>query len=292
MVFFAFAGNVLVICIILKYKKMRTKINLFLLNLSFADLIMVTFNAMFNFVYMLNSHWPFGDVYCTFSNFIANFSIGLSVFTITATSVDRYIVVVYPLKARTSKKTSAIVILVIWLLSALLAIPTLIFSTTFTFEYSEGEKRTLCTLQWPDGLSGASTYDYIYQVIFFVLTYAIPMTSMTITYTVMARALWSNRMVGELNEGQREAVRSKQKVVLMLITVTVIFGVCWLPYHLYFLYIFHNLELSAEPWVQHFFLGFYWLAMSNSTLNPLIYALLNKRSVNVVCKSQFEFLIF
>ncbi|RWS21274.1 tachykinin-like peptides receptor 86C [Leptotrombidium deliense] len=85
----AVIGNLLVIWIILRHRKMRTKINIFLLNLSFADLIMATFNAMFNFAYMINAHWPFGDVYCVFSNFIANFAIGLSVFTITATSIDR-----------------------------------------------------------------------------------------------------------------------------------------------------------------------------------------------------------
>ncbi|RWS22965.1 tachykinin-like peptides receptor 86C [Leptotrombidium deliense] len=254
----AVIGNLLVIWIILRYRKMRTKINIFLLNLSFADLIMATFNAMFNFAYMINSHWPFGDVYCVFSNFVANFAIGLSVFTITATSIDRYIAVVHPLTPRTSKKTSTIIIMFIWLMSILLALPTLLFSNTIAFYYSDGSNRI------------------IYNVIFFVFTYAIPMLSMLVAYSVMSRALWGNRLIVEMTQGQHEAFKSKRKVVIMLITVTVIFGICWLPYHLYFIYIYHNITVSSKPIVQHIYLSFYWLAMSNSSLNPLIYALLNR----------------
>ncbi|RWS03431.1 tachykinin-like peptides receptor 86C, partial [Dinothrombium tinctorium] len=88
MVFGAVFGNIMVIYIILKVKNMRTKTNLFFLNLSVADLMMATLNAMFNFIYMLNSNWIFGYTYCKISNFAANLTVSASVFTITATSID------------------------------------------------------------------------------------------------------------------------------------------------------------------------------------------------------------
>ncbi|RWS30567.1 tachykinin-like peptides receptor 86C [Leptotrombidium deliense] len=89
MVFGAICGNIMVIYIILKVKNMRTKTNVFFLNLSIADLMMATLNAMFNFVYMINSNWIFGDKYCKINNFVANLTVSASVFTITATSIDR-----------------------------------------------------------------------------------------------------------------------------------------------------------------------------------------------------------
>jgi tachykinin-like receptor len=89
MVFVAFVGNVIVIYIVLAHRRMRTVTNFFLLNLTIADLATVTFNAIFNFVFMLNSHWPFGQTYCVINNFIANLTMSSSVFTITATSFDR-----------------------------------------------------------------------------------------------------------------------------------------------------------------------------------------------------------
>ncbi|XP_065299693.1 uncharacterized protein [Dermacentor albipictus] len=37
-----------------------------------------TFNAVFNLVYMLESHWAFGEGYCVFSNFVANLTVSSS----------------------------------------------------------------------------------------------------------------------------------------------------------------------------------------------------------------------
>jgi tachykinin-like receptor len=89
MVLAAIVGNVVVIWIVLANRQMRTVTNFFLLNLTVADLATAIFNAIFNFVFMLNSHWPFGQAYCVINNFIANLTIAASVFTITATSIDR-----------------------------------------------------------------------------------------------------------------------------------------------------------------------------------------------------------
>ena len=48
-------------------------------------------------------NWPFGRWYCTVNNFIAFLSVAVSVFTLMALSIDRYIAIVYPLKPRMSK---------------------------------------------------------------------------------------------------------------------------------------------------------------------------------------------
>jgi len=48
-----------------------------------------TLNVIFNFIYMLNSDWPFGQFYCKVSNFIAILSVAASVFTLMAISIDR-----------------------------------------------------------------------------------------------------------------------------------------------------------------------------------------------------------
>ncbi|CAG2174280.1 unnamed protein product [Oppiella nova] len=68
---------------------MRTVINIFLLNLTLSDLLTVSFNATFNFVFMLTGHWPFTTTYCHINNFINNLTIASSVFTATVMSIDR-----------------------------------------------------------------------------------------------------------------------------------------------------------------------------------------------------------
>ena len=89
MVMVAIVGNVSVIAIMGRNRRMRTVTNLFLINLSIADLLMVTINAMFHFVHMLTGNWSFGRTYCVWSSFVANLTVACSVFTITVTAIDR-----------------------------------------------------------------------------------------------------------------------------------------------------------------------------------------------------------
>lgn len=89
MVIIAFLGNTGVILIVLLNKQMRTVTNMFIVNLSIADLLVSSGNVIFNFVYMLDGHWTFGRLYCKISNFIAILSVACSCFTLMAISVDR-----------------------------------------------------------------------------------------------------------------------------------------------------------------------------------------------------------
>lgn len=65
----------------------------------------------------------------------------------------------------------------------------------------------------------------------------------------------------------------------MFILVVTYFTFCWLPYHGYFIYAYHYNDIVAASYVQHVYLGFYWLAMSNAMVNPIIYYWMNNRSV-------------
>uniref|UniRef100_A0A182F760 G-protein coupled receptors family 1 profile domain-containing protein n=1 Tax=Anopheles albimanus TaxID=7167 RepID=A0A182F760_ANOAL len=63
----------------------------------------------------------------------------------------------------------------------------------------------------------------------------------------------------------------------MFIIVVTIFAICWLPYHLFFVYAYHNNQMTSSSYVQQLYLGFYWLAMSNAMVNPIIYYWMNGR---------------
>lgn len=116
-----------------------------------------------------------------------------------------------------------------------------------------------------------------YNISLFGLQYALPMITMGITYAIIGKILISGERIGEMTQAQRDCIKKKKKAVPMLITVTIIFGFCWLPYHLYFLITYHNTNIIKFKYVQHVFLLIYWLAMANSAINPVVYALLNKR---------------
>ena len=83
---------------------------------------------------------------------------------------------------------------------------------------------------------------------------------------------------------QRKLV-AKRNVVKMFIVLVIIFCVCWLPYHAYFIYTYHDKEVVMEPYIQHVYLAFYFLAMANAMINPLIYYAMNARYLNIEKKS-------
>ncbi|XP_073831176.1 tachykinin-like receptor at 86C [Musca autumnalis] len=132
MLFVAIAGNCIVLWIVTGHRSMRTATNYFLLNLSIADLLMSSLNCIFNFIFMVNSDWPFGTIYCTINNFMANVTVSTSVFTLVAISFDRYIAIVHPLKRRTSRRKVRIILALIWVLSCILSAPCLLYSNTMT----------------------------------------------------------------------------------------------------------------------------------------------------------------
>ncbi|XP_054716391.1 tachykinin-like peptides receptor 99D [Uloborus diversus] len=277
MIFVATGGNAIVMWIVLAHKRMRSVTNYFLVNLSLADTMVSTLNVIFNFVYMLDGDWPFGKAYCKISNFIAIISVAASVFTLVAISFDRYMAIIHPLQPRMSRGMTLNICACIWLFGSILSLPNLLYSSTMVEVYLNGENRMVCFMVWPDGPSNESNQEYIYNVVILIVTYVLPITFMIFTYFKIGKELWGSQSIGECTQKQIESINSKRKIVKMMIAVVVIFAVCWLPYHVYFLVAHHLPYITSQPYVQHIYLSIYWLAMSNACYNPFIYCWMNSR---------------
>ncbi|KAG8454139.1 hypothetical protein GDO86_000689 [Hymenochirus boettgeri] len=63
----------------------------------------------------------------------------------------------------------------------------------------------------------------------------------------------------------------------MMIVVVVTFAICWLPYHIFFLADALDIKLDRWKYIQQIYLAIFWLAMSSTMYNPIIYCCLNKR---------------
>jgi tachykinin receptor 3 len=63
----------------------------------------------------------------------------------------------------------------------------------------------------------------------------------------------------------------------MMIMVVLIFAVCWLPQNVYFIVTSYYPSVTTYPYIQEIYLGIYFLAMSNSMYNPIIYCIYSDR---------------
>ena len=100
---------------------------------------------------------------------------------------------------------------------------------------------------------------------------------MLVCYYKMCSILWQDGMVGNYSDALARAQMEKRKLVKMFLIVVLMFAVCWLPYHVYFLYIFHDPSVVRKSYIQHVYLFLFLLAMTNSCINPFVYYIMNKR---------------
>ncbi|XP_034487365.1 tachykinin-like peptides receptor 99D [Drosophila innubila] len=272
----ATGGNLIVVWIVLTTKRMRTVTNYFIVNLSIADAMVSSLNVTFSYYYMLDGDWPFGEFYCKVSQFIAMLSICASVFTLMAISIDRYVAIMKPLQPRMSKRRNLAIAAVIWLSSSLISCPSLLFFKTEEVKVGNAT-RIVCYPDWPDGPMNHSKMEHLHNILIMILTYFLPIISMTVTYSRVGIELWGSKTIGEYTPRQVENVRSKRRVVKMMIVVVLIFGFCWLPFHSYFIITSCYPAIVEAPYIQELYLVIYWLAMSNSMYNPIIYCWMNSR---------------
>ena len=118
-------GNGLVIYVIVSRERMQTVTNLLLLNLAVADLAFVVVVPPFTAYQMAAMWWPFGDVACRLLHYLVNVTAYVTVYTLVAVAVMRYLTVVHAtvtVRYRTPRVTVA-VIAGIWIAVLLLNLP-------------------------------------------------------------------------------------------------------------------------------------------------------------------------
>lgn len=264
-------GNLFVVLVFARGRRSRTDLRPFLVNLAVADLIMAIFCMPFTFIYTMLKTWIFSKPLCPIVLFVQLCSVSGSVFTNMAIGIDRFLAVTFPLRSRLTNKRAKYVIITIWICAV--ALSSVQFKIAHAVDYGPG--RMVCEEVWPS-MNARRTY----TVFIFVLTYLIPLLILSITYSIVAILLWKRITPGNRDHARdMHQLRSKRKVVKMLVIVVAMFGVCWLPLHMF------TLILDFYPAVMHtvdyhvltsLFICCHWLAMSNSFANPIIYGFTNE----------------
>ncbi|XP_053132721.1 galanin receptor 2b-like [Hemicordylus capensis] len=258
-------GNSLVLAVLLRNGQMgHNSTNLFILNLSLADFFFIIFCVPFQATIYSLEGWVFGSFMCKTVHFFIYLTMYASSFTLAAVSVDRYLAIRYPLRSRELRTpcNAVVAMAVIWALSVIFSGPYLSY-----YDLIEWEASYICVPGWEEWrrkIMDTST---------FIFGYAIPVLIVSLSYTRTIKYLWT--AVDPL-EDMSESKKAKRKVTKMIIIVTILFCLCWLPYHVVVLRYLYGGDFPFNQTTYAFRLLSHCMAYANSCLNPIVYALVSK----------------
>ncbi|XP_055618723.1 RYamide receptor-like isoform X2 [Toxorhynchites rutilus septentrionalis] len=267
----AVIGNSIVLFIVQSHPRMRTVTNYFITNLAVGDLLMMLFCVPFTFISMfVLQYWPFGLIMCRLVNYTQAVSVLVSAYTLVAISGDRYLAIMWPLKPRITKTCSKVLIGVVWIIALITAAPTAIFSTLILpTEWHAACNLPICKEMWP-----SKEQESYYSTTLLMTQFVIPLLVLIYTYTRIAIVVWGKRPPGEAeNSRDQRMARSKRKMIKMMVTVVIVFTICWLPFNS-LMVVDVDTSWNLLPYV---WFAFHWLAMSHSCYNPIIYCYMNAR---------------
>ncbi|XP_067430937.1 chemerin-like receptor 1 [Thunnus thynnus] len=240
-------GNSLVIWIC-GWKMKRTVINTWYISLAISDFLFCAFLPL-EIYYMITSDWPFGLLFCKLTSSALFLNMYSSVFLLVLICTDRCVMVSFPVWShnhRSVRKAFGIVILM-WVLSALLTLPSLIFRQTKVHG-----SVTQCYTDYMDHSKHKAVV-----LIRFICGFLIPVLVIMFCCLVLGVKLRSL------------TIRSTKPYKIMAALI-VSFVFCWVPYHIFVLYELDLRNLSVEVINTGLKVGA-TLAAANSFISPVLY---------------------
>ncbi|XP_059377100.1 C-C chemokine receptor type 6-like [Carassius carassius] len=249
-------GNVLVLLTYSFYKKAKTMTDVYLVNVSLADLLFVI--ALPLIIYNEQHDWSMGTWACKILRAAYSINVYSSTLLLACISGDRYIAIV---QARRSVRIrsqaqvySRLICSVIWLLAFILSLPTLIY-------YQEENKE--CILNF-DEHNLARIMKILIPSMQMVLGFLVPLMIMIFCY--------SCTMVTLLKAQNFQ----KHKAIRVVLAVVFVFVLCHLPYNVALLV--HTSKRFSERLCEDEQATLMTLSISRSVaylhccLNPILYA--------------------
>ncbi|XP_072521889.1 P2Y purinoceptor 1-like [Salminus brasiliensis] len=238
-------------------------INVFILNLGVADLLYVSTLPFLVSYYAADSKWMFGQTFCKITRFCFNLNLYGSIGFLTCISLYRYLGIVHTMKVmgKINTRMSVAISALVWALVFVQILPDMYFDKSLPNSSADACYDTT-TDQW--------IKDYLsYSLGWTFSGFVVPLLIILLCYGHIVVVLATRANINTL---------LKQRCLKLVVMLTVLFSICFIPYH-----VFRNLNLKtrilkAEGTCHRSFDNIYvahqvsrGLVCMNSAINPLIY---------------------
>ncbi|XP_063991330.1 neuropeptides capa receptor-like [Diachasmimorpha longicaudata] len=277
-------GNFATCVVIIKHPTMHSATNYYLFSLAISDLILLSLGLPNELSSIWQQYpWALGLGLCKIRAYVSEMSSYVSVLTIVAFSMERYLAICHPLRtySMSGPERPIMIILAVWLIAVVSALPFAIYTKVNYVEYPpdsgiDSASSAICAMLLPD-MPHFPLYE-LSSVVFFL----IPMLIILIVYTRMGlkiRKSTRNSPTGESSaHWDSRQVQSRRSIIRMLSAVVIMFFLCWAPFHAQRLLYVYAQEADYYPdlneWL-YIFSGF--LYYFSTTINPILYNLMSLR---------------
>lgn len=251
--------NALAIWVFLFRTKKKHPSSIYMANLALADLLFVIWVPL-KIAYHLNGNdWIYGQGLCKVLVAFFYGNMYCSIAFIACISVQRYWAVVNPLGQRQRNNCTAVgVSVAIWLVVWLITIPLYLYDQDV---YSRNLQIHTChDVTRPSQKKTAAGYFLTMGILGFV----VPAVVCVISYVQMLRAL-RNSMADPA------IAKRRRKAVVLIVTVLIMFLVCFTPSNIMLLVHYIHLLGEAENSLYGFYITTLCLASLNCCFDPFIY---------------------
>ena len=260
-------GNILVCFVVLKFRDMRIPMNYLLVNLAISDMMVGFFmSPRFIFGRMLNHPGgTLGDYFCkilTGDSFTWTGALASDV-TLVCIAVERYLSIRFPHsnEKRLTTKKLRYVIPLCWTFALGVNLP--------PFFYLKYDKNSgSCVPFWPTP-NFIKYRSVINTHIFFVF----PVLIMGVLYTLLIYQLWFKKKTSTTSVAQRAVLKHRRRSTKMVITVSLIYCICWFPNCFVYIYVAY----STKQLFGAIHTASVLTVSLNSAVNPVIYSLQSHR---------------
>ncbi|XP_049913904.1 neuromedin-B receptor [Epinephelus moara] len=273
-------GNITLVKIFITNSAMRSVPNIFISSLAAGDLLLLVTCVPVDAFRYFSEEWVFGEAACKLIPVIQLTSVGVSVFTLTALSADRYKAIVNPMDIQTSSAVfwTCLKAVSIWLLSVLLAVPEAIFSQVVPMQGHRDNTNVTLVNCVPYPLSN-QMHPKIHSVMIFLVYFLIPLTIISVYYYHIARTLIKSAhdMPGEVSEHTKRQMETRKRLAKIVLVFVGLFALCWFPNHVLYMYRsfhYHQTDLSLAHLIITLLARV--LSFSSSCVNPFALYLLSE----------------
>ncbi|XP_076444015.1 adipokinetic hormone/corazonin-related peptide receptor variant I-like [Babylonia areolata] len=278
----AACGNLTVFITLFRNRAIKSRVNLFIMHLSIADLLVTFMMLPLEIVWHTTVAWLAGDAMCRLMMFFRAFGFYLSSCILVAISLDRYFAIMHPLSINDATRRGKVMLGVSWAFSVLSSIPQ---SVIFHVERHPTHRwfRQCVTFNF----FPSPQHELAYNLFNLLALYGLPLLIITASYglilcQISKKTRQSKNEMCCLDDGgrpggcglRRSAMgnigRARIRTLKMTLVIVGAFILCWTPYFVMSAWYWFDRESASkiDPKIQR---GLFLFAVSNSCINPIVY---------------------